>query len=80
LIKEHSVAPHQRKLQTELAKDITVRVHSKEDYEGAVKASSILFGNSVTEDLQGLDEDTLLAVFEGVPQVTINRSTFESCA
>jgi tyrosyl-tRNA synthetase len=79
LIKEHSVAPHQRKLQTELAKDITVRVHSKEDYEGAVKASSILFGNSVTEDLQGLDEDTLLAVFEGVPQVTINRSTLESC-
>jgi len=76
---EHLLAPHQRKLQSELAKDITLRVHSQADYEAAIKASSILFGNSVTEDLQGLDEDTLLAVFEGVPQVTISRSSFENC-
>lgn len=79
LISEHSKAPHLRALQTELAKDITVRVHSKEEYEAAVKASSILFGNSVTEDLQSLDEDTLLAAFEGVPQVTIGRAILESC-
>ncbi len=79
LISEHSKAPHLRALQTELAKDITVRVHSKEEYEAAVKASSILFGNSVTEDLQSLDEDTLLAAFEGVPQVTISRAILESC-
>ncbi len=79
LISEHSKAPHLRALQTELAKDITVRVHSKEEYEAAVKASSILFGNSVTEDLQSLDEDTLLAAFEGVPQVTISRTILESC-
>ncbi len=76
---EHLLAPHQRKLQSELAKDITLRVHSQADYDAAIKASSILFGNSVTEDLQGLDEDTLLAVFEGVPQVTISRSSFENC-
>jgi len=76
---EHLLAPHQRKLQSELAKDITLRVHSQADYEAAIKASSILFGNSVTEDLQGLDEDTLLAVFEGLPQVTISRSSFENC-
>jgi tyrosyl-tRNA synthetase len=76
---EHHQAPHTRKLQAELAKDITIRVHSKEDYDAAVKASSILFGNSVTEDLQGLDEDTLLSVFEGVPQVSISRSSLESC-
>lgn len=79
LIKEHSVAPHQRKLQTELAKDITVRVHTKEDYEAAVKASSILFGNSVTKDLEELDEETLLSVFEGVPQVSISKSVLDSC-
>ncbi|HRG78659.1 MAG TPA: tyrosine--tRNA ligase [Cyclobacteriaceae bacterium] len=77
LIDEHTQAPHLRKLQMELAKDITVRVHSQADYEAAIKASSILFGNSVTEDLQSLDEDTLLAVFEGVPQVTISRSSFD---
>ena len=79
LISEHNKAPHLRALQIELAKDITVRVHSKEEYEAAVKASSILFGNSVTEDLQSLDEDTLLAAFEGVPQVTIGRAVLESC-
>lgn len=78
LISEHTQAPHLRKLQAELAKDITLRVHSQADYEAAIKASSILFGNSVTEDLQSLDEDTLLAVFEGVPQVTISRAALES--
>ncbi|MBL7862679.1 MAG: tyrosine--tRNA ligase [Cyclobacteriaceae bacterium] len=79
LIQEHSTAPHLRKVQLELAKDITIRVHSEEDYTMAVNASAILFGNSVTEDLQRLDENTLLAVFEGVPQVTINRSTLTTC-
>lgn len=79
LIQEHATAPHLRKVQLELAKDITIRVHSEEDYTMAVNASSILFGNSVTEDLQRLDENTLLAVFEGVPQVTINRSTLTTC-
>lgn len=76
---EHNQAPHLRKLQSELAKDITIRVHSLDDYNTAIKASTILFGNSVTEDLQSLDEDTLLAVFEGVPQVTITRSALENC-
>ncbi len=77
---EHAQAPHLRKLQQALAQDITIRVHSQEDYEGAVKASNILFGNSVTEDLQSLDEDTLLSVFEGVPQTSISKSDFEACA
>jgi tyrosyl-tRNA synthetase len=79
LLIEHQAAPHLRTLQSELARDITIRVHSETDYKTAVKASSILFGNSVTEDLQSLDEDTLLSVFEGVPQVTISASAWEQC-
>lgn len=78
LVTDHSQAPHQRKLQLALAKDITVRVHSQSDFDVAVKASSILFGNSVTEDLESLDEETLLSVFEGVPQVTISRNNLNS--
>ena len=78
LISEHAKAPHLRVLQQELSKQIMTRVHSKEDYEASRKASQILFGNSVTEDLVKLDEETLLAVFEGVPQVTIARSSFEA--
>ncbi len=73
LEKEHNEAPHLRVLQKALANEITTRVHYKEDLEMAVKASSILFGKSTTEDLQGLDETTLLSVFEGVPQVTIKK-------
>ncbi len=79
LIKEHQASPHLRKLQQVLAKDITIRIHSNTDYETAVKASSILFGNSTTLDLQSLDEKTLLGVMEGVPQATINRSKWLSC-
>lgn len=80
LIAEHTPAPHLRKLQMELGREITCRVHSVEAWEAAVKASNILFGNSVTEDLQAIDEDTLLAVFEGVPQVTISRAELAGCA
>lgn len=79
LIAEHNTAPHLRKLQQVLAKDITIRVHSQDDYDTAVKASNILFGNSTTEELQSLDEDTLLAVFEGVPQTSISKSELEQC-
>jgi tyrosyl-tRNA synthetase len=79
LVAEHATAPHLRKLQQALAKEITIRVHSETDYETAVKASNILFGNSTTEELQSLDEDTLLSVFEGVPQTSITKAEFEDC-
>lgn len=80
LLAEHGTAPHLRKLQQALAKDITIRVHSSSDYETAVKASAILFGNSTTGDLETLGENTLLSVMEGVPQTTISRSAYEACA
>lgn len=80
LIAQHKTAPHQRLLQTELAKDITTRVHGADELDKAIKASQILFGNSVTEDLQSLDEKTLLAVMDGVPRATITKSSLESCA
>ena len=73
LEEEQAAAAHLRPLQERLAKEITVMVHSLEDYEAAVEASNILFGNSTHESLMKLDEDTLLAVFEGVPQFEVNR-------
>ena len=63
-----------------LAKDITIRVHTEQEYNLAVKASNILFGSSTTEELQSLNEETLLAVFEGVPQTTISKSDLENSA
>ncbi|MCD7899650.1 MAG: tyrosine--tRNA ligase [Bacteroides sp.] len=73
LEKEQAEAPHLRALQKRLAKEITIMVHSVEDYEAAVDASNILFGNATSETLKKLDEDTLLAVFEGVPQFEISK-------
>ena len=74
LIAEHREAPHQRLLQRTLAEELTERVHSKTDLETAIKASAILFGKSTTEDLESLDEKTLLQVFEGVPQTEVSKS------
>jgi tyrosyl-tRNA synthetase len=72
---EHAPAPHTRVLQRALAKEVTILVHSEEEYNKAVDASEILFGKGTTETLQSLDEQTLLAVFEGVPQVEINKDS-----
>lgn len=67
----HEEAPHLRLLQKQLAEDITLRVHGKEDLENAIIASNILFGKSTSADLMGLNEQDFLSIFEGVPQVTI---------
>jgi tyrosyl-tRNA synthetase len=79
LAEDHAREPHLRKLQHALARDITIRVHSSAEYGKAVAASNILFGNSTTEELESLDEDTLLSVFEGVPQVVISKNEYENC-
>ena len=74
LTAEHEAAPHLRILQKALAKEITTMIHSEEEYEKAVEASQILFGGATSEALRRLDEQTLLQVFEGVPQFTVSRS------
>jgi len=73
LIAKHAEAPHERLLQKTLAEEITIRVHSQEALDTAIKASNILFGKSTTEELASIDEKTLLQVFEGVPQVEITK-------
>lgn len=70
---EHLKAPHLRLLQKELAKEITIRVHSENDFNAAVEASEILFGKGTAESLLNLSENDLLSVFEGVPQVKISK-------
>ena len=73
LTAEHQQAPHLRVLQKRLAQEVTVMVHSQEDYQAAVEASNILFGGGTSDALKKLDEQTLLSVFEGVPQFEISR-------
>lgn len=75
---EHDAAPHLRVLQKALAKDLTIRVHSEEEYNAALNASEILFGKGTAESLAALPEITFLSVFEGVPQFDVTPTDCES--
>jgi tyrosyl-tRNA synthetase len=76
LISEHSEMPHLRLLQKRLAEEITTMVHSKDEFENAVRASEILFSKSFKQDISTLNEKTFLDVFEGVKQAEISKSEF----
>lgn len=78
LTERHKEAPHERILQKRLAEEITVMVHSREEFESAVEASQILFGKGTTESLKKMSENTFLSVFEGVPVFDIDREILVS--
>lgn len=73
LEQQQDEAPHLRVLQKTLAEEITIRVHSKEDYEQALKSSEILFGKATKENLEQLTDMQLLDIFDGVPTFTISK-------
>lgn len=73
LIGQQKEAPHLRPLQKRLAREITILVHGETEYEKAVEASNILFGNATADALRNLDEATLLDVFAGVPTYEVSR-------
>ncbi len=77
LITEHREAPHNRVLQKKLAELVTIFVHSEEELEKAIKASNILFGNSTSEDLKSLDEQTFLDIFDGVLLAEISEGDID---
>ena len=74
LIAQHEIAPHERLLQKKLAEAITCFVHSEEDYQFALKATDILFGNATTDVLQSLNETQLMQVLEGVPTAEVAQA------
>lgn len=78
LVREHNENPGARPLQKRLAKEVTTMVHSEKDYEAAVEASQILFGNNTGEALKALDEQTLLDIFDGVPRFVISKAELEA--
>lgn len=75
---QHLQAPEKRLLQKALAEELTERIHSQKDLINAQKASNILFGKDVVEDLKSIDEATLLDIFEGVPQVEISKENWQN--
>ena len=77
LISEHKEDERRKILQKRLAEEVTLLVHGEEALENAIKASKILFSKTTSEDLKRLDTQTLLDVFEGVPQAEIDRADIE---
>ena len=78
LTAEHKEAPHLRLLQKKIGEQVTMLTHGKEAYDNDIKASTILFGKSTSDDLKSLDEQTFLDVFEGVPQASIAKYQIEN--
>ena len=72
LVEEHKQDPGRRILQKRLAEETTILVHSQEALDMAIEASNILFGKSTKDSLLKLDEQTLLDIFDGVPQFNID--------
>jgi tyrosyl-tRNA synthetase len=77
LIEAHKTEPHLRQLQKRLAEEVTTFVHSKEDLENAIKASEILFSNQFKKDINNLNENLFLDVFEGVKTAEVSRNKIE---
>jgi len=78
LIAAHKEAPHLRELQKRLAKEVTIMVHSEEDYNAAVEATNILFGNATADALKSLSEELFLQVFEGVETYKVSKAELEA--
>jgi tyrosyl-tRNA synthetase len=77
LINAHLESPHERILQKRLAQELTVLVHTQADYDFAIKASQILFGDSATQALSELSESQLLDVMDGVPTFSMLRKALD---
>jgi len=78
IIEKHRENPSERLLQKTLAKYMTCLVHSEEDYNKAVEASNILFGKATKEQLESIDEATLLDVMKDVSKAEVPMETLSS--
>lgn len=73
LIEEHDKAPHNRLLQKRLAEEVTIMVHSKEECDKVISASNVLFGGGSIDTFKGLDDDTIMSIFDGCPIHSISK-------
>ena len=73
LILIHRDEPHKRLIQKTLAREITTTVHSIESFVQVELASTILYSKSFKKDIELIDENTFLDIFEGVPLVELSK-------
>jgi len=70
----HKNEPHKRLIQKSLAKEITTIVHSAKSFSQVELASTILYSKSFKKDIESIDENTFLDIFEGVPFVELPKN------
>ena len=70
----HKNEPHKRLIQKSLAKEITTIVHSDKSFLQVELASTILYSKSFKKDIESIDENTFLDIFEGVPLVELPKN------
>jgi tyrosyl-tRNA synthetase len=74
----HAAAPHERILQQAIAEEVTVRVHGREAYEGAVAASRILFDKKATfDDLCSIPAATWKGIAQELQPVGLSRQALQ---
>ena len=78
IIAIHNEALHLRSLQKRLAQELTCMVHSEKDFDFAVEASKILFGDDTSEALKSLNENELIDIMDGVPRFEVAKLEFEN--
>ena len=77
LIVDHEASPHLRILQKKLASEITRIVHNEEELNNAVKASGILFSKDFINEINEIDENIFLDIFEGVQTCELSLDQIE---
>ena len=78
LIVDHEANPHLRILQKKLASEITEIVHSTDELNNAVKASEILFSKDFLKEIQEIDDQVFLDIFEGVTTCEISENEIKN--
>jgi tyrosyl-tRNA synthetase len=76
---KHAEAPHLRFGQKTLAEEMTIRIHSEEDYQSALSVSELLFNKKANKEmLTGLNEKALKAVSKELRSFEVEKSAFEN--
>jgi tyrosyl-tRNA synthetase len=77
----HNEAPHLRLLQKSLAEELTIRVHSPEDFASVQLVTELLFGNKAgKEALMSLSINDLETVGGEIKAFEVSRTDFETAA
>lgn len=75
----HAEAPHLRILQKSLAEELTIWVHSAEDFSSVMEVSELLFNKKADRDyLLNINQKSLATVAEEIPSFKIAKTDLET--